>query len=124
MIEWVLVDTNIFVEIFRNKDAILQKLIDSFDETCINTIIYLELVRGELNKKRYAEMEDYLSQYKLLHLTPTICQMSLELMRQFRLTNGLDFPDALIAATCLEHNLFLYTKNQKHFKFIPNLKII
>ncbi len=124
MIEWVLVDTNIFVEIFRNKDAILQKLIDSFDETCINTIIYLELVRGELNKKRYAEMEDYLSKYKLLHLTPTICQMSLELMRQFRLTNGLDFPDALIAATCLEHNLFLYTKNQKHFKFIPNLKII
>ncbi len=124
MIEIVLVDTNIFIEIFRNQDKILQALIDGFDETCVNTIIYLELVRGEPNKKRYAEMEKYLSRYKLLHLTPAICQTSLELMRQFKLSDGLDFPDALIAATCLEHDSFLFTKNQKHFRFIPNLKII
>lgn len=83
MIEIVLIDTNIFIEIFRNRDKILQALIDNFDEACVNTIIYLELVRGEPNKKRYAEMENYLSQYRLLHLTPAICQTSLELMRQF-----------------------------------------
>lgn len=120
----VLVDTNIFVEIFRNKDAVLQSIIDGFEETCVNTVIYLELVRGEPNKKRYAAMENYLSKYKLLHLTPAICQSSLELMRQFRFSHGFDFPDALIAATCLEHDLFLYTKNRKHFDFIPDLKII
>lgn len=124
MIEIVLIDTNIFIEIFRNKDKTLQALIDNFDEACINTIIYLEPVRGEPDKKRYAAMESYLSQYRLLHLTPAICQTSIDLMRQFKLSNGLDFPDALIAATCLENDLFLFTKNQKHFRFIPNLKII
>lgn len=124
MIEIVLIDTNIFIEIFRNKDKILQSLIDNFDEACLNTIIYLELVGGERDKKHYAATEKYLSQYRLINLTPAICQTSIELMRRFKLSHGLDFPDALIAATCLEHNLFLFTKNQKHFRFIPNLKII
>jgi predicted nucleic acid-binding protein len=124
MAESVLVDTNIFIEIFRNRDFDLQDLVDGFDRTVVNTIIYFELVRGEPNKKRYAEREDYLRKYELIHLDVQTCELSIELMRKFKLSNGLDFPDALIASTCIVHNLYFFTKNRKHFEFIPTLKVI
>lgn len=124
MADRVLVDTNIFVEIFRNNDAELQDIIDGFTETCINTIIFFELVRGEPGKRRYAAMERYLRKYRLLHPSPAICETSVILMRKFRFSNGLDFPDSLIAATCLEHDLYLFTKNKRDFDFIRKLKII
>jgi predicted nucleic acid-binding protein len=41
-----------------------------------------------------------------------------------RTAYGLLIPDALIAATALEHGQTLHTKNARHFRMIPNLKII
>ena len=119
----VLVDTNVFIEIFRRKDQELQDFIDGFDRTCINTIVYFELVRGEPTRERYATREVSLGKYELIHIDPVTCDLAIGLMRKFKLSNGLDFPDALIASTCLTHNLYLYTKNIKHFDFIPDLAV-
>ncbi len=33
-------------------------------------------------------------------------------------------PDALIAATAVDHNLTLYTKNTRHFQMIPQLTVV
>lgn len=121
MTESVLVDTNVFIEISRRRNEELQKVVDSFDRTCINTIVYFELVRGEPSKGRYAAREAYLQNYELIHIDQAMCELAISLMRKFKLSNGLDFPDALIAATCIKHNLFLFTRNKKHFNFIPEI---
>ena len=123
MTESVLVDTNVFIEIFRRRNQELQEFIDSFDRTCINTIVYFEMVRGEPSRERYAAREIFLQKYELIHIDPIICDLAISLMRRFKLSNGLDFPDALIASTCITHNLFLYTRNIKHFDFIPDLTV-
>jgi hypothetical protein len=39
------------------------------------------------------------------------------------LSHGLLIPDALIAATALEFNLTLCTKNIRHFQMIPDLEL-
>ena len=123
MADSILIDTNFFVEIHRNQDDALQDLIDGFDRSFINTIIYFELVRGEPNKKRYAAREAYLRKYEIIHLDAETCRLAMNLMRKFKLSNGLDFPDAFIASTCLIHDLSLFTKNRKHFDFIPELVV-
>ena len=123
MSEAVLVDTNIFIEIVRNGDEKLQNVIDGFDHTFINTIIYFELIRGEPDKKQYAKRERYLQNYELIHLDTETCDLAIKLMRKFKLSNGLDFPDALIASTCIANDLYLFTKNRKHFEFIPELVV-
>ncbi len=122
MIDSVLVDTNIFIEIFRRRNEELQKVVDSFDRTCINTIVYFELVRGEPTKQRYLAAEAYLQKYELIQIDPATCELAISLMRKFKLSNGLDFPDA--AATCIHHNLFLYSRNKKHFNFISDLTVV
>ena len=40
-----------------------------------------------------------------------------------RETSGLRLPDALIAASALEHGLALVTKNQRDFKRVPALRL-
>ena len=100
-----------------------RNLLTALTALCINTIVYFELVRGEPSKERYFAREASLKKYELIHIDPVTCNLAIDLMRQFKLSNGLDFPDALIAATCLTHNLYLYTRNVKHFDFIPDLTV-
>jgi len=40
------------------------------------------------------------------------------------LSNGLNFWDAIIAASALDSNLVLITENIKHFKFITGLQVL
>ena len=118
----VLVDTNILIEMLRYQDSVLEEMVAGFDAR-VNTIVYCELVRGERNRAEYRKAEKFLQQFKLIHLDPTICSLGIELMRDYKLSNGLDFSDALIVATCLVIDLSLFTKNRKHFNFIPNLTV-
>ena len=45
------------------------------------------------------------------------------LMESFYHSHGLHLADALIAATALEYDLTLYTRNVRHFRMIPRLTI-
>ena len=45
-------------------------------------------------------------------------------MDSFFLSHGLVIPDALIAATALEHGLALYTRNVRDFQMIPSLTLV
>ena len=45
-------------------------------------------------------------------------------MQSFSLSHGLLLPGALIAATALEDDWKLYTKNVRHFRMIPGLNIV
>ncbi|MBX3050522.1 MAG: PIN domain-containing protein, partial [Caldilineaceae bacterium] len=56
-------------------------------------------------------------------LNPTISDLAVDLIRQYRLSHGLLMPDALIAATALSLNEPLATKNQRDYRFIAGLTL-
>lgn len=56
-------------------------------------------------------------------ISERICQHAIDLLRVYYLSHGLQFLDALIAATAKEENLTLVTGNTKHFLFIPGLTV-
>jgi predicted nucleic acid-binding protein len=45
-------------------------------------------------------------------------------MENFRLSHGLQIPDALIRATAVIHQIPFFTYNVKDFNFIPGIKLI
>jgi predicted nucleic acid-binding protein len=53
-----------------------------------------------------------------------ICRHAMALMREYRLSQGLALPDALIAATALESGETLATRNAKHFASISGIRTI
>ena len=118
----VLIDTDVFVRIFRG-DASLKQKVDALDAG-VSAIVYLELLQGALNKRQARDTEAYLARFALLHLTPSISARAIDIVRSYSQTSGLRLADALIAATCLEENLPLLSFNIKDFRQVQGLTLM
>lgn len=109
----ILCDTNILIEFYKNNLPLVQELrhIGS-DQLAMSAITQAEL----------RTIKRHLS---ILHSYPVDTSISnrfLQLMETYSLRHRLSLPDALIAATALEHDLELYTLNIKDFRFILGLR--
>jgi predicted nucleic acid-binding protein len=83
----------------------------------------MELIAGCRNKTEMRELQRFFQRCTFLPVTATVSQVAFQLMESFYLSHGLILPDALIAATAMEHNLTLYTRNTRHFRMIPQLEV-
>ena len=78
---------------------------------------------GARNKNEMQTLLKELRQIRHLPIHHEISTLSIELLTKYRLSHGLDFHDALIAATAIYFNIELYTLNIKDFIFIDGLKL-
>ena len=90
----------------------------------VSIVTSMEAVQGCRNSTDLRHMLEYLAQATVVPLSGEIAEGGLELMRTFTLSHGLTIPDALIAATALEHGLTLYTRNARHFQMVPGLIVV
>ena len=89
----------------------------------VSIISAMELVAGCRNKVEITELEKFLKKITCLPVTATASKIAYQLVKSFYHSHGLHLPDALIAATALESDLTLYTRNTRHFRVIPQLII-
>jgi len=121
-----LTDTDILIDAARGvSDAIsflaAQRTVSDIHVSIISA---MELVAGCSNKTDLIQTQQFLQRVTIVPISATASQVAYQLMESFFLSHGLLIPDALIAATALEHGQTLHTKNARHFRMIPNLKII
>lgn len=116
-----IVDANIIVEVLRGNGE-LASFVKSLD-SAIDTTIYVELIQGAKNKIEVARIERSIKQFPLLHFSESISLLTIDLIRRYSKSHGLMFGDAVIAATCLEHQIGLVTFNAKDFRFIEGLRL-
>jgi len=116
-----IVDANILIEVLRGNDG-LQFFIETLD-CAINTTVYVELIQGAKNKSEVARIEKSLRQFPLIHFNESISLLTIDLIRRYSKSHGLMFGDAVIAATCLDHQVALVTYNAKDFRFIDGLEL-
>ena len=95
---------------------------------CHDTIVISDVTRAEMlvgarNKHEMQILINELSQLECLPVQSEISARSIQLLVQYRLSHGLDFHDALIAATAIHHNIEVFTLNKKDFAFISGLKL-
>ena len=118
-----LVDTDVLVDASRNNQAAIDFL-DQLDASWAMSIITaLELIVGARNKKEVSQIDQLVAVYSAIPLTTEIGNSSYGLLRQFAKSHGLRVFDSLIAATAIEENLTLLSKNRKHFQMISNLNL-
>ena len=118
------IDTNILIDaMYGIPNAI--GFLDEQQESRIQISIIsaMELVAGCRNKAEIRELQEFLEKVTFLPVTATSSQVAYQLMESFYHSHGLHLPDALIAATALEYDLTLYTRNTRHFRMIPRLTI-
>jgi len=119
----ILVDTNIFIEYYRNNPAICE-ILERIDlqEVVISDVVCAELYFGARNKQELADMIDDMEKLTILTVSSEISRLAVELVKQYCLSHKLKLPDAQIAATALLYNAKLLTLNKRDFAYIPNLK--
>jgi predicted nucleic acid-binding protein len=118
-----LIDTNIFVDDARgvaDATAFLRSRVAANDLR-LSVITAMELVQGCRDASALAQVRRLLRQTIAVPIGDAISERAPDLMDSYFLSHGLLIPDALIAATALEHGLTLYTRNVRDFQMIPSL---
>lgn len=87
------------------------------------SVSLMELIAGMRDKKEMQQLQKKIKNYNILHINHHISLKATDLMRDFRLSHGLQIPDAMIAAMAITYNLELYTYNLKDFQFIPRIRL-
>jgi len=119
-----LIDSNVIIDYMA--DIIPAKGAD-FVENLFNTqflisvITKIEVLGYNEFPQKMSDLRNFVSLSEILPLNETITEKTIELKRAFR---KMKLGDAIIAATAIDKNLILITRNVDDFKFIPNFKII
>jgi predicted nucleic acid-binding protein len=125
-----LLDTDWVVDVLNGQDTAIQTVLELAPSgLAISIITYGELYEGAAfahdPQPALAGLRAFLKGKDILPLTQAVmerfAQIRGSLPRPVRQQSG-DL-DILIAATCLEHNLTLLTRNLKDFQQIPDLKL-
>jgi predicted nucleic acid-binding protein len=122
----LIVDTDILIDFSRGMAATAEYL-DQAATTMtltISAITQMELIVGCQDKRALRTIEQFLTRFQVLPLTPEITQKGVELLREYKLSHNLLIPDGLIAATALTMGIPLLTKNQRDFRFIPEIVLV
>ena len=122
----ILIDTDILIDV-ANNDVIAKVRLTDESQTSIlavSTVTVMELVVGCRNKSELQALNRFLSQFQVLTLNSQISDRATQLLQEYFLSHGLLIADALIAATAIENQISLLSKNQRDFRFIQELTLL
>ena len=120
-----LIDSDILIDASRGlAEAIAFLTFQKSEGSRISVISAMELIVGCRNAKELLQVQGFLQMVTILPVSANVSQIAYQLMETFFLSHGLLIPDSLIAATAIEHEMTLYSKNVRHFGMIPGLTII
>jgi len=121
----ILIDTNAAIDYLAGK--LPEKGVQKIDQLLTNKnaqisiIVKIELLSfNPPNPDDLEIIEAFIHKCAILSLTDTIANRTYLLRREYKIK----LPDAIIAATALEHNLPLLTRNVSDFKQIPKLTVL
>ncbi|MDX1907656.1 MAG: type II toxin-antitoxin system VapC family toxin [Bacteroidia bacterium] len=120
----VLCDTNIFISAFNGRQDTIDQLDRiGLDKIGLSAVTVMELLQGMGNKKELEEMKRKIAYYDVFHIDKAISAKAIEFIEAYRLSHGLQIPDAIIGATAVVHKVPLYTYNIRDFNFLPNINL-
>jgi len=119
-VEEILVDTDIFIEIFRGDDVLRAEIANYHLFTSV--VSYIELIQGATtSRKEIQQIKQYLRNTRILHITEDISRRGMELVEHYGPSHNLKLADGLIAATALEYEMYFRTNNKRDFEYIENI---
>lgn len=126
MAQPVVIDTDILIDFgLDNEDAVksMSMLEENF-ELSISVITAMELYSGCRSKRDIRKVEELIADLRIQFVSKSISERAYELMKKFRSSHGVEINDMLIAATAIETEAKMVSKNQKHYQFLPGLDLL
>jgi len=120
----MLLDTDILIDYLRLFPLAIE-FIEALDkkDRCVSALTHLELLQGCSTKEKSQTIDHFLKQFKTIPLNETVSQSAVKLFREHKWHSHMSIPDVLIAATALDSDQVLVTRNLKDYRMIPGLKL-
>ncbi len=123
----VVLDTDVIVGFLRGEPAAIQT-IKSYHKTHTTIITVFELLKGAYKsdnpQKRRSEVLRILQNMQIINLNTKSVDVAAFLeTKQYTDGKPIGTFDTMIASMCLANKQTLITRNNKHFKQIPGLKV-
>jgi len=117
-----LIDTNILIDFFRDssKSIISEELLN---DAVISYVTLGELLQGARNNQEKNLIMTICEKAEVNLGSTEISQLSIWLTSNYGISHGVGILDAIIAATALQRDLIVLTKNTKHFTCIEGLQV-
>ena len=115
------VDSDILIDYLRGQNKAREFLLSASKEQAlwISIVSVVEIFSGKetADTKKRAQIEAFLGNFSVIGLSYEIAKRAGELRRDY----GRPFADMIIAASVLEFDLSLVTRNAKHFDKLKDL---
>jgi hypothetical protein len=122
----VLLDTDVVIEIQRGNDrTILAKwehLLGSGILVFYSPVVSAEVWAGA-RPREHLLIQYFFDALSCLTVDAETGKLAGDLTRRFGKSHSLEIPDALIAATAIQHDASLWTRNRKHYP-MPELSLL
>ena len=126
----VVLDTDLLVALLRGNEEAIEKVrnIGGQGEACITSITSYELYKGVYLSsnpaKNLIQVNNLLNNIKILHFDLESSKISAEIYPHLKKKGALtNIMDQMIASIAISKNETLITRNLKHYKNTPNLRI-
>jgi len=115
-----LIDTDVIIDLSR-ENAKAAGYLDAL-RPAISIMTAQELIVGARDERDLYAIDSVVSTYRVIHIDAAIGQRACELLKRYAQSDGLRTFDSLIAATAIEQNCTLVSRNRKHFAMIEGLR--
>ena len=123
----ILIDTSVIITFLRSKEkskTSFWKLINEY-ECCVSSITVFELYAGAIDKTKVNDINKILNFLRVIEFSNETAELASNIYKELRSKNKLiEFRDIFIAATAIQENISISTKNKKHFQRIRNLSFL
>ena len=109
-----LVDSNIIIYHLNGDNIATNFLLDNSQNIIISFISTIEILSFAYSDEAKIQVEQLLNTFRRIDIDDSIIRTTIKL----RLEKKIKLPDCIIAATAIEHNLSLVTRNVKDFEYI------
>ena len=120
----IFLDSDVVIDLLRGHPPATTWFNGLGDEErmALSGFVVMELLQGCRNKRQQEKLQRDLTFYEVIWLSPQDCDRAVETLAHLSHNAGLI--DVLIDQTAISLGVPLYTFNQKHYRFIPNLQTI
>ena len=105
--KYVMCDTNIFIHWFNNDKQTIEKLKKiGLDRIAVSVITVMELIEGVDNKEQLQQLKKKIKHYAVVDFSTEVSALALQLVENYKLSQNIQIPDAIIASTLCSGILF------------------
>lgn len=114
----VLVDSDILIEVSRGTDEVILAKWDALGESdhivMCSPVSVAELWHGA-RPREHKQLRNLFRRLFCTSIDASVGELAGEFLRAYRKSHAVQLGDALIAATAVQHQAALWTRNRKHY---------